>query len=305
MKKLLLLLALCLPAFATPVNYDTVNCHALRVTRTKGTQPGTAKFDALGQIWSAAIDTADSAGVAHLADTCKHEKDTVRAAYKADTVLHPVLTTIKQGYGITVTQSVDTFTVALYTPPVIAALTNTSPTNYAGQMVTGVTVNWTLTGAAITGQTLTDCTPALSDRTHAFTGLSLTSDKYYTLAITDGVTPTSASTWLYFYVQKWYGTTTDAAPTAGDVQGGTGGWTYQYAAYRALGATNITGGGNYIFYAYPSSFGTVALTVNGFGSTWNRTTVSLTNSYGDTRNYYVYTSPTQIVGTISLIAVGN
>jgi hypothetical protein len=71
MKKLLLLLALCLPAFATPVNYDTVNCHALRVTRTKGTQPGTAKFDALGQMWSASRDTADT--VMHLPDSinCK------------------------------------------------------------------------------------------------------------------------------------------------------------------------------------------------------------------------------------------
>ena len=213
--------------------------------------------------------------------------------------------TLKQGTGITVTRSVDTFLVALYQPPVIASLTNTVNTGYAGQTITAATVNWTLTGAVITGQTLTNCTPAASDRTHAFTGLSITTDKCWTLAITDGVTPSSASTCIYFYVQKWYGTTADAAPTAGDVQAGTGMWTYLTAANRALLATNITGAGKYIFYAYPSAWGNVSLYVNGFSTMWNQTTVSLTNAYGDTRNYYVFTSPTTIIGTITLTAVAN
>ena len=147
---------------------------------------------------------------------------------------------VKQGYGITVTtQEPDTYTVALYTPPVIASLTNSTLTNYAGQTVTGTTVSWTLTGAAITEQTLTDCTPDPSDRSHVFTGLSLTTDKYYTLAITDGVTPSSASTYVRFYIQKYYDTTSSATPNAANVQAGTSIWTLQYAGYQALSATNI------------------------------------------------------------------
>lgn len=225
----------------------------------------------------------------------------------SDTVKHQRLSIVTQGTGITVIRSADSFQVALYSPPVISALTNTMATNYAGQTVTGVTVSWTLTGSAITSQTLTDAGSLnIADRSHIFTDLSYTTDKYYTLSVTDGVTPTSASTWIYFYISKFYGTTTDAAPTESDIEAGTGAsWEYQNAAYRALASVNVTGAGKYIFYAYPSSWGDINLYVNGFLSSWNRTTVSITNAYGDTRNYYCFTSPTTIIGTISLSAVAK
>lgn len=94
MKKLLLILFLALPLFATPDNQDTVNCHALRVTRTKGTQPGIARFDVDGNIWSAAIDTADT--VKSLLEWARiHGAPAIPAAYdsagvsgKADTTLN-------------------------------------------------------------------------------------------------------------------------------------------------------------------------------------------------------------------------
>ena len=149
MKKLLLLFALCLPSFAVTNNgnYDTLQDHASRTTRAKGTYPGTGKYDANGWLWIANRDTADT--VTSLLEWAR---------------IHP-LPAVKQGTGITVTQSTDTFTVSLYAPPIISALSNTSPTNYAGQTVTVVTVNWTWGGSPITSQTLTDCTPALADRT--------------------------------------------------------------------------------------------------------------------------------------------
>lgn len=258
--------------------------------------------------------TADSAGDAKLfaGHSWPISIDTARACYKADTVLHPILTTVKQGTGITVTSSDDTFFVALYTPPHIASLTNTINVGYAGQTITSANVNWTLSGATITNQTLTDCTPLLTDRAHAFTGLSITTDKCWTLAVTDGVTPTSASTCIYFYIEKWYGTSASGTPASSDIQTGCWGsctnthpWTYIYTPYRAQSSITMTGGGNYCFYAYPSSWGTVALYTNGFLTVWNLTVVSVTNSYGDTRNYNVYTSPTPIAGSFTFSAVAN
>jgi hypothetical protein len=235
--------------------------------------------------------------------------DSVRkasAAVIADTTKAQRLSIVTSGSGITVTRVADSFSVALYAPPSILSLTNTMATNYAGQTVTGLTVNWALGGATITSQTLTDVgSMNIADRTHAFTGLSLATDKYYTLAVTDGVTPTSASTWVYFYIAKFRDTTSASAPTEANIEAGTTQWVLQSAANRGLAAVSITGSGKYIYYAYPSAFGTVQINVNGFASTWNRTTVSVTNAYGDNRNYYVYTSPTTIVGTISLSAVAN
>jgi hypothetical protein len=215
-------------------------------------------------------------------------------------------TTVVAGTGITVTKSTDTFTVSLYQPPVISSLTNTSATNYAGQTVTGLTINWSLSGSAITSQTLTDVGLLnIADRSHIFTGLSLTTDKYYTLAVTDGTTPTSANTWVYFYIAKFRDTTSSATPNESNIEAGTTQWVLQSSSNRAQSSTSVTGNGKYIYYAYPASFGTVQIYVNGFATTWVQSTVSVTNSYGDTRNYYVYTSPTTIIGTIALSAVGN
>lgn len=216
-------------------------------------------------------------------------------------------TVVAAGTGITITQSNDTLRVSEYQPPDIATYTNTAATNYAGQTVTGLTTNWTLTGSPITGQTHTDVSPDpdIADRSHVFTGLSLTTDKTYKLRITDGVTPDSAYTYVRFYISTFYGTSVNAAPTESDIEAGTATSETQSAVNRALSSTAITGGGNYVFYAYPASWGNVQLYVNGFATTWIKTTVSVTNAYGDTRNYYVYTSPTTIVGSIYLSAVAS
>jgi hypothetical protein len=214
-------------------------------------------------------------------------------------------TIVAAGNGITVSQAANTYTVALYTPPSVSSLSNSSPGNYLGQTVNSVTVTWAWTGSAITSQTLTGCTPALSDRSHAFTSLNLTSDYCFTLWGSDGKNAAAASTCVYFYIQKFYGSSPDAAPTAADVQAGTSGWSYIGAGYRSLGATGIAGGGNYPYYSYPASWGNVALTVNSLPATWLKTSVTITNAYGNTQSYTVYTSPNTNGGTITLTATGD
>jgi hypothetical protein len=207
------------------------------------------------------------------------------------------------GTGITSIKTGSSYTISLYQAPYIASLTNTTPTNYLGQTVTSVTVNWTLGGPAITNQTLTGASLILTDRTHTFSG-TWTNDASWTLSITDGITPSSANTGITFYVQKFYGTTSDAVPTAADIHTGSSSWQTQSSGNRGLGSTSITGGKNYIFYAYPASWGYVQIYVNSFGSTWNTSTASITNAYGNIQNYTVYTSPTTIVGTITISASG-
>jgi len=215
-------------------------------------------------------------------------------------------TVVSQGAGITVLRSSDTFTVSLYQPPLISSLTNTAASNYAGQTVTGLTVNWSLSGSAITAQTLTDIGSLnIADRSHIFTGLSLTTDKYYTLAITDGVTPTSSNTWVYFYIAKFRGTTTNTSVTEADLEAGTTTWVLQSSANRDLASTAMVGAGKYLFYAYPLSWGTVQINVNGFASTWVDDTVSVTNAYSDVRDYKVYRSPFVLYESVNLTAVGN
>jgi hypothetical protein len=243
-----------------------------------------------------AIDSARFADSARIANN----------ANIADTVKHQRLSIVTQGPGITVTRSADSFQVSLYSLPAIYSFSNTSPTHYAGQTVTSDSVYWTLTGAPITSQSLTDAGSInIALRGYKFSG-SWTTDKYWTLSIDTGTTVVgTATTWMYFYIQKFWGTSANAAPSEGDIEAGSSSWVMQAVANRALGTTTITGGGGYIFYSFPASWGTVYLLDGANPITWNVTTVSLINAYGDTRNYTCYTSPNTIVGTIHLTATGN
>jgi len=70
---------------------------------------------------------------------------------------------------------------------------------------------------------------------------------------------------------------------------------------KTKGTFSQAGGSNYIYYAYPASWGTISnIIVNGFSSTWNYSTVSVTNAEGNTENYYAYVSPNVIAGTVTL-----
>ena len=191
----------------------------------------------------------------------------------------------------------------LYVAATISAFTNNAGTVYKGTTVTGFTVDWTIAGT-ITAQTLTGKTPALSDRTATYSGLTLTADTTYTLTIDDAVSSPvdTETTTIYFRLRKYCGTSVSGTPNEAAVEAGSATASINTAASRALGSTSITGGGNYPYYAYPASWGSVTLNVNGFATVWNETTVSITSAEGNTENYKVYTSPNQVVGSISLIA---
>lgn len=126
----------------------------------------------------------------------------------------------------------------------------------------------------------------------------------YTLSATD-IASSSVSSTIYvdFKMNKYYGTSASATPNETIIEAGTATLSTDTAASKTLSTVNITGGGNYIYYAYPAAWGALTnLYVNGFLSGWNVTTVSVTNGYSNTENYTVYTSPNQIVGGITLAA---
>jgi hypothetical protein len=191
----------------------------------------------------------------------------------------------------------------LYVPSSISSLTNTAGTKYKGDTVTGFVANWAISGD-ITAQTLTGKTPALGDRTATYTGLSLTADTSYTLTIDDAVSSPvdTAVTTIYFRLRKYHGTSSLAAPDEATIEAATATASINSATSRSMTSTSVTGGGNYPFYAYPAAWGNVSLTVNGFATVWNVTTVSITSAEGNTENYTVYTSPNQVVGAITLVA---
>lgn len=180
-----------------------------------------------------------------------------------------------------------------------------------GQSITSVTTSWGVTGSLLT-MTLVDAhsLPGSLDVatvTYPYsypTGIGGVTGSYaFTLTITDSAGSVANTSYLYFKLGKYYGTSASATPTEGIIEAGVETLCADTAASKTLSSRSVAGGGNYIYYAYPASWGALtSLLINGFSSTWNITTVSVTNSQGNVENYTVYTSPYTISGTITIAA---
>ncbi len=173
-----------------------------------------------------------------------------------------------------------------------------------GTTVSSVTVSWSLNSVPVETITLTDAPDVVpTNVSKAFTGLSLTTDKTYTLAVTDSQDGSdSATTSVLFGKYVYWGQSASATPNEGIIKAASNGGTqlrHNVAGSRARSFTQA-GGSAYIYYAYPKAWGASTLYVNGFLSTWNLTEVNVTSN-GQTAAYYVYTSPYVQAGSLALI----
>ena len=193
-----------------------------------------------------------------------------------------------------------------YTLPTVTASV-TQAVYEKGQTATSEVFSWvpvystdTLNAVTITG--VGGVPVATTSHTYSDT---LTTNKTYTVLIADNKANTaSASATVYFDLYKYYGQSASATPTQTIIKAAASGssiLSIDSAGSQATSVAAQAGGGNYIYFAYPQSWGALSsITVNGFGSTWNQTVVSVTNASSHTENYYCYTSPNTIAGTVSL-----
>jgi hypothetical protein len=131
---------------------------------------------------------------------------------------------------------------------------------------------------------------------HNFTGLSLTSNKTYTLTCGDAdLNPSSsASTSVLFYPKLYYGDSALTSLTSAQIVGLANNY---FASSRSFSQL-MNGNNNYLYVCYPSSFGVGAIWVNGLqDASWIQATVSVTNASGYTQDYYTYRSSSTSSGT--------
>jgi hypothetical protein len=116
----------------------------------------------------------------------------------------------------------------------------------------------------------------------------------FTLTVTtsDAQIATSATTYNRL-PRFYYGRCTGTSPSTGEILAFAGGSNPLSASHAQGPFVIIASGSNYFFFSYPSSEGTVTIIkdVNGFDVTtsFNLTTVSLTNVSGFTQTYNIYT----------------
>lgn len=175
-----------------------------------------------------------------------------------------------------------------------------SPTGGTFEMGTTIIApiefTWTV-NKEITSQTLTDCTIELEDRTATY-DTDITSDKTFTLSISDGQNNASSSVSYKFLNNVFWGSTpTDDA--------------YDSVFISALSNKKLTSSvkgtysfnvetGEYGFWAVPSNMTISTVWIGGFEVTVEDLgIVSYTNAQGYTRDYNLYKTRQSGLGSIS------
>ena len=175
-----------------------------------------------------------------------------------------------------------------------------SPTGGTFEMGTTITApiefTWTV-NKEIVSQTLTNCTIELADRTATY-DMDITSDKTFTLSVSDGENSATSSVSYKFMNNVFWG----SAPTVD---------TYDSAFISALSNKKLTNSvkgtysfnvetGEYGFWAVPSNMTISTVWIGGFEVTVEDLgTVSYTNAQGYTRDYNLYKTSKSGLGSIS------
>lgn len=186
----------------------------------------------------------------------------------------------------------------MYKPMVIESFSNNVNTAEMGSTVTAVTLSWSYNKLP-EAVTLDGATMEPGATGKAFTGLSIRSNKTWTLKATDerGAEATK-TTGISFLNGVYYGAA--AAPSAIDSS-------FILSLTKTLRGTKLSsftvnaGAGQYIFYCVPKRFGTCSFTVGGFDGGFDlAATVSFTNGSGYTEDYYVYRSTNAGLGNTTV-----
>lgn len=177
----------------------------------------------------------------------------------------------------------------LYSAIDIIRFTNSVGSVEIGSVVNELTLSWELNKVP-TSQTVDGESEDVSTRSKKLTGLNMTTNRTFTLAVTDEREATdSANTTVSFLNGIYYGAT--AAPATLDSA------FILTLAKKTLSSTkgrtiDVTAAdGQHIWYALPKRLGTCRFTVGGFEGGFDLVeTINFTNSKGYTEPYYIYRS---------------
>ena len=167
-----------------------------------------------------------------------------------------------------------------------------------GRTITSVTVTWELNKEA-TSQTLEGETLDVALRSKEFTGLSIKSNKTYTLNVTDerGATD-SGSTTVQFRNGTYYGAVASGTNITNDVLLGL---TKALNTSKAATITVNAGAGQQILYAIPTRYGTPTFNVGGFDGGFTKAkTFDFKNASGYTESYDVWLSENAGLGNTTV-----
>lgn len=190
--------------------------------------------------------------------------------------------------------------VYLYKSPIITLTGGT--TREIGEVVIDVILSWTLSKQAISriftsGPLLgLELGPGGSD-TYTHSDANLTSNTTYTLTVDDSRTISGSSTTVRFTNRRYWGTNQNQILEDADILN-----LASELAFDRKKTWTQNGGGEYIYFCYPASWGTATFTVNGLLNTaWTLSIQDHVNQWGVSTSYHIYrTNDIQFGNAISI-----
>ena len=203
------------------------------------------------------------------------------------------------GTEITVKAALDEL---LYVPVAINSIScSAASTQEIGTVLKDVTINWTVnkdvTSQTINGVNLTDMT----QRSYVESA-EISSDKTWTVKVSDGQTEATKSTSITFKNKVYYGVSAVNAPAEANSAFILGLSGNKFAGSKsAVGSFTVNAeAGQYIYYAQPATFTEPIFNIGGFDTTFELyATIDFTNASGHTASYNIYKSGQAGLGSTS------
>lgn len=178
--------------------------------------------------------------------------------------------------------------LALGAPPSITTFVNNHPSVEIGSTVNSTVLTWTLGGSAPTSQSVNQGIGPIAVGTLTATDLaSYTTTRTYTLTVGNSSGSATANTSVTFLNKRYWGPSANVSLTDPQIIA----LSSEFASTFVGFDHNVTCANEYIYFAFPVSFGVPQVYVDGFHNTaWTITTGPFVNASGASVNYYVYRS---------------
>lgn len=191
----------------------------------------------------------------------------------------------------------------------ITGFSTSMTTREVGQAATTpaftATFNRTPTAATLTNNSDAESknvvgTPTSFSSSNTFTSSTNNASVTFTLTASEGGNTDTATTSVAWRPRVYYGATAVVVDTEVEIEALA---SSALASSRAATLSLTAGSGEYLFYAFPSSYGTPTFTVGGFSGGFSlvASAVSVTNAYGVTQNYDVWRSDNPNLGSVSVV----
>lgn len=188
-----------------------------------------------------------------------------------------------------------------YKPITISSFTNNKNTVEMGTKITDVILNWVLSKNPKTMMIDSESIIPLTTRTKTYSGQNITTNKTFTLKVTDekdaSATKTTSITFLngVYWGAKAAPSNYDSAFILGLSKG------LQGNKNKTFTVNAIAG--QYIFYALPARYGACTFNVGGFDGGFTKvSTIQFTNASGYAESYDIYKSVNAGLGNTTVTA---